>query len=519
MVASGCAQMAEPTGGDKDTAAPEIMHEKTLPRNGTVNFTGNTVSIYFSEYIQIKSQQVVITPAMDKKPVIKNKGKRLDIEFKSELQPNTTYTINLSGAIVDITEANPTENLQYVFSTGPYLDSLSIGGTVVNAFTQKGVSGMTVILHADATDSTIYKSKPAYFLKTRGDGSFRFFHLKQGHYRIYAINDQNADLLFSQYPEDIAFLDTVIALDNNVGNIELKLFKPEEKKTYLRSTANVSKYVQVFRYNKLIPGLKAVPVKPADSTLKFYAANSSDSVFYMSLYDTTRTDTMRFKVQSNDSVLGTLNFIAHLSPKTSGRTSFRLSMPGELYVTDSIFISAGTACVFDREKISLTDTLHKKPVGFNIRSVFNGVSIFPDKQTEKIPIRMVCAPGAFKSLVTLHKNDTIKGISTLLPEEKMGAIKLTLSGLSLKDFPSPVLVFMLENTPVKTTVLNPNNPTVRVDYLKPGNYNVYLFNDPDQNRVWSPGNLEKKLQPEKIIRYAQPIKVKANWDQDLTWKL
>lgn len=511
--------MGEPTGGEKDNLAPEIIPEKTFPANGTVNFTGEKISISFDEYITVRSQQVIITPALAKKPTIKAKGKRLEIIFQEPLTPNTTYTINLSGAITDITENNLTQNMQYVMSTGPFLDSLGISGKVVDAYTQGGVSGTTVILHPAETDSAIFKSKPAYFLKTAKDGSFSFFNLKTGSYRIYAINDLNADLLFSQHPEDIAFLDTLVQLDTNVSGILLRQFKPEEKIIRLRSSANISKYVQVYRYNKLLPDVNTIPLNASENVLKFNAKQSNDSVFYMSLYDTLRTDTLKFIVRSGNDPLDTLNFTAHLSRKTGSKAGYKLVMGPEVFITDSIFVPAAGGCTADVAKIELTDTLHKKPVAFKVKTGFQGCSIFPETPTEKIPLKVTCLPGAFTALITGEKNDTLKGMANLMPVEKTGNIQLTIKGLEEKNIQSPVCVLMLDNNRIKKVRIDKNKPVMVAEYLKPGNYTFFLFDDADGNGEWSPGDFNKKIQPENIYRYNQSVKVKANWDQDLTWVL
>lgn len=519
VLLTGCAQMAEPTGGDRDSTAPEIISERTTPQNGTVNFAGDHISIAFSEYFNVKTQQIVITPALGKRPVYKTKGKRLEIDFQEPLAPNTTYTVNLSGALADITENNPVQNMQYVFSTGPFLDSLSISGKVINAFSLNGVSASTVILQPAGNDSAVFKSKPAYFLKTDKDGSFRFFHLKQGRYNVYALNDLNADLLFSQYPEDFAFLDSAVVLDTNVSGITLRQFKPVEQKTYLKSTAGASKYVQVYRFNKLVPDLKAVPLKTADTSLKFYASHASDSVFYMSLYDTLRQDTIRFSVQSGDSILDTLSFISHLSKKLSGKAGFRLNLPNEFYIGDSIFISSGTGIIADADKITITDTVSHQAIPFKIKTGFKGCSIFPQAPTDKKPVSIVCLPGAFTSPITGGTNDTIKGTVLLLPPEKTGNIRLTIEGLE-KQFSRPVCIVMQDNNQrVKKIRIDLAGPVIKVDYLKPGNYSFYLFDDTDGDGEWSTGDFTLKKQPENIIRYGQVIKVKANWDQELVWKL
>ena len=82
---------------------------------------------------------------MEEKPVFKLKGKFLYIELKEELKPNTTYNLNFGNSIADITEGNLAGELQYVFSTGDFLDSLTWLGTVKNAFNNAHIFSKNIV--------------------------------------------------------------------------------------------------------------------------------------------------------------------------------------------------------------------------------------------------------------------------------------------------------------------------------------------------------------------------------------
>lgn len=62
------------------------------------------------------------------------KHRSLIVDIDQELLPNTTYMFNFGDAVVDVTENNKAKDLVYVFSTGASIDSLSLSGTVVDAF-------------------------------------------------------------------------------------------------------------------------------------------------------------------------------------------------------------------------------------------------------------------------------------------------------------------------------------------------------------------------------------------------
>ncbi|MFN0275133.1 MAG: Ig-like domain-containing protein, partial [Chitinophagales bacterium] len=129
ILAIGCANQVTPSGGTKDEIPP--TPEKFTPENFSTFFSADEIVVEFNEYFQATDvfNQVVISPPMEKTPDIKVKGKKLVIKLNSVLRNSTTYTINFGESIKDITEGNVLENFTYVFSTGSYIDSLTLRGT------------------------------------------------------------------------------------------------------------------------------------------------------------------------------------------------------------------------------------------------------------------------------------------------------------------------------------------------------------------------------------------------------
>ena len=87
---------------------------ESSPANGAIGFTSKSISIEFDEYIKLTnvSSQLIVSPLMETAPEILVKGKKLVIKIKSELSPNTTYSLNFGNAISDIRENNIFPNFQ-----------------------------------------------------------------------------------------------------------------------------------------------------------------------------------------------------------------------------------------------------------------------------------------------------------------------------------------------------------------------------------------------------------------------
>lgn len=210
-----CAHPISPGGGLKDHNPPLILGE--IPENGSANFNTNKFTIEFDEFVELKDiqQQLMISPPLNEKPDFKIKGKSLHVKFNELLQENTTYSVYFGDAIVDITEGNPVSNFTYIFSTGDYVDSLSLQGVVENASNLEPVEECYVMLYKDdndtiSLDSLPYFVRPYYLSKTDEKGRFRLNGLADDNYLLFALKDMNSSLTFDQPAEEIAFLDSLI---------------------------------------------------------------------------------------------------------------------------------------------------------------------------------------------------------------------------------------------------------------------------------------------------------------------
>ena len=79
--------------------------------------------------------KVVVSPAQKSIPSITANGRRITVDIRDSLIPNTTYTIDFSDAIRDLNEGNVLDGFAIDFSTGDSIDSLRISGMVFEART------------------------------------------------------------------------------------------------------------------------------------------------------------------------------------------------------------------------------------------------------------------------------------------------------------------------------------------------------------------------------------------------
>ncbi|MBC7439785.1 MAG: Ig-like domain-containing protein, partial [Flavobacterium sp.] len=226
----GCAKRGTITGGEKDTIAPVLI--SSIPKNFSVNFTGKEVKLYFDEYIKLKdiNKQLIVSPPMNTAPDISPNGasRFISIKIKDTLKPDTTYSFNFGQSIQDNNEGNPYPQFKYVFSTGSYIDSLSVEGTIKDGLEQKADNFVTVMLYEfneKYSDSTVYKQKPRYVTNTLDSlKTWKIENIKAGKYVLVALKDFSNNFKFDPKKDKIGFLKQEITIPTE-EKFELKLFK------------------------------------------------------------------------------------------------------------------------------------------------------------------------------------------------------------------------------------------------------------------------------------------------------
>lgn len=229
ITGSGCAQIGSPMGGLRDSIPPILLNAN--PPNNSINFKANRVTLTFDEYVHLDKLQenLLVSPTPKINPNIDYKLKQVTIKLRDTLQPNTTYSLQLGNSIQDINENNPYPNFTYVFSTGTYIDSLTLSGNVELAETGKTDSTLLVFLYHDLTDSAVYKSKPKYITRVNGKGDFQFKNLAEGAYHVFALKDESGQKMYSSKTQIFAFADSTIGISKEVTPVKLYAYVEEKE--------------------------------------------------------------------------------------------------------------------------------------------------------------------------------------------------------------------------------------------------------------------------------------------------
>lgn len=207
---AACASMGRPEGGPRDMNPPVFV--RSNPRPGQLNVTANKITVEFDENVALDDamNKVVVSPAQRTTPMVSANGRRVTVELRDTMKPGVTYTIDFADAIKDLNESNVLDGFALDFATGDTIDTLRISGMLFDARTLEPAQGMVVGVYSNLSDTAIKTLPLERITKTNQLGQFTLRGLKEGTYRIYAINDVNRDYHWDR-SEDVAFYDVTVS--------------------------------------------------------------------------------------------------------------------------------------------------------------------------------------------------------------------------------------------------------------------------------------------------------------------
>lgn len=513
-----CARRGTPSGGDKDITPPVLI--KTDPENLSVNFDKRSIRLYFDEYIKLEDvqNQLVISPPLKYIPEIKPQGlasKFIEITFKDTLRENTTYTINFGQSIVDNNEGNPNSFLSYVFSTGSYIDSLSLKGAIKDAYNRSAEQFVSVMLYeidSVYNDSTIYKYPPNYITNTLDSlPLFTLQNLKSGEYALVAIKDEGKNNVFDQRSDKIGFLTDTISLPTDSIYL-LNLFK--EKPDYSISVPSyVAKNHIIFGYQGTKEDFKIEPLTTLPDSVKTLMTKNreKDTIDYW--ITPTDIDSIIFTITNeNSSLIDTFTVKTRKLPLDS--LQLTPSHRGKLNFEDKFHILASTPISkIDTSRIAVLDKdTIQTPFSLQLDSIKNKVD-FNFEIVDNQKYNVVLLPGAIEDFFGMQNDTLVSNLSTGGYAD-YGNLTLNLSG----EVSYPLIVELIDDKGGLVRKIFAKQPqTFEFNNLDPKNYGIRIILDDNANGKWDTGSYLGKIQPEVIKYYPDIIEIRANWEKNETF--
>ena len=493
---------------------------KAEPPNYTTNFEGNQIRIYFDEYIKLKDQQkqLIISPPLDNVSItpLGNARKYVNIDIKDTLQPNTTYVFNFGQSIVDNNEENPYAFFKYIFSTGDYIDSLTVKGNIKDALlldTEPFISVMLYEIDSTFNDSVVYKDLPRYVTNTLDSlTDFELTNVKEGTYALVALKDENSDFKYQPSTDKIAFFDKHIQVPSD-STYALKLFKevPDLKAGRPRhAAAQRINFGYVGNGDSLKIKLLSELAQPIESLVT--RKEKSDTLHYW-YKPVVETDSLNFELstaQFKDTLITRLRKLAPDSLVVKAETGAVLVLDAPFTVNSNIPVSSvdeRLISILDKDSVDVLFTQEIDQNNHKVQLAF--------KTEEENQYRIQFLPNAIVDFFE-NTNDTLNYSVRTRQYLNYSDIELTL--INAKAY--PYIVQLLSDRQVIVQEQWATSETVfTFNTLRAGKYYLRLIEDANANGVYDTGNYLEKRQPERVIYYNELIDAPEGWFPKKTFTL
>ncbi|NOT36448.1 MAG: Ig-like domain-containing protein [Saprospiraceae bacterium] len=500
---TSCANIRPISGGPEDKTAPGIINDKSS-KGQTLHCKDRRFTFQFDEWITLNnpSQNIFILPSLKNPLITSLKGKSLQISIdpKDTLSDNTTYSIYFGDAIKDITNNNIASNLRYVFSTGDFIDSLSISGNVKDAFSNKDIEKPLVLLYSNLEDSAFKTSKPDYFVFGDKNGIFSLNNIKAGRYKLYGLIDKNQNYFYDQKTESIAFYDEVILLkESNLNKILLRMSE-EKPKNFIKDKKVLDGRMRLIFTNSS----EDVSVS-CNKCLNYKVISEVDSLSFWYESEDTAEVVVAFEEKKDTIVLLPTTFKSR-SPKTQITRYSRQLTPDQ------------SIKLFFQEPIQEID---ETKISFNQDIKFTLKIDSPDSR--KLILNPVSV--RLERLNLILKDSAVLGIhnawniSDTLPIEVISQASLSRLSLQLDSvFPDThYIIQILSNDKVietrefdaVTSIVN-----LKFNQLFPGKYDARIIEDRNRNGKWDPSIFAQRIQAESVSIFSLG-ELRADWDLEL----
>lgn len=538
-----------PTGGAKDTIPPVMMKTKPLQAATNVPRHKTRLEMKFNEYVVVKDPKgLFLSPPLEKAPKFKIVGKSVVVYFEGDLDSNRTYTLDVTGAIVDNNEGNPFPGYTMVFSTGEQIDSMVLTGSVLDCNTLNPVKGATVMLYKDHADSAIFLKRPDAAIKTDDWGYFCMRNIQDTLYRLYAVMDENNNNKYDPETEKIAFADSlvrpVMRVNDSLPELkkydmkdtaacmarksehELKLFREKPTKQMIVNKERVGERTAYITFMAPYAQIDSIWFKgvPSDKLITQFNLQRDSLEIWVNdpkrQPDTLFLNVQYMKTDTLNRLVSTLEEIKLLKPKAlrgKGKTpkkdikkedttavftidakpenieQYGFVLEFKYPLVEQAFDSLSFRYINPRQK-EFQDKYSVVQDSLNLRKyiVTPESKILPGYEyILKVPHRK------FKDINGFY-NDSSEVKVSLPKDDKLSSLILNLSNVQNKYI---VDLLNEKRDKVLRSYIIDKDAALTFPYLKAGKYSIRITEDINRNNIVDTGILLEHKQPEKVLFY------------------
>ncbi|MBD5251989.1 MAG: hypothetical protein HDS49_03000 [Bacteroides sp.] len=580
LAVAACANMGRPEGGPRDELPP--VYVRSNPALGQLNFSGNKITVDFDENIALDDamNKIVVSPAQKTTPAISSNGRRVTIELRDTLQPNTTYTVDFADAVKDLNEGNVLDGFAIDFSTGETLDSLCISGMVFEAETLEPAQGMLVGVYSNLSDTAITTLPLERITKTNQLGQFTLRNLKEGTYRVFALNDVNRDYHWDR-SEDIAFYDVTVSpssepmtvtdtlvrangLRDSLVTREATRFLPDDLlltwfnegyaaqylKDYKRPERNkitfqfgakadtlpILRLINTHRAGDEADDWSVLVASPTLDTLTYWITDTTlsalDSITLEARYQ--RTDTNDLLSWTTDTLRFNFREPRKKQEKKKKHDEEADTVPPPVPHT-SLSVTSGNS---QELNAGLRFTSQVPIARLDTSAIHLEVlidTIWYQMMRPSFTLSSPLQPMAYSApydweedtkyrltidsaaVVDIYGLDNDKLVHEFTTRKSDDYSSVRFDITGLDSRPAIVQLMTSADKPVASAPVV--NGVADVQYLSPGTYYAKLFVDSNGDGLWTTGSLLDSIQPEEVYYFPKKLTLKKNWTIEQSWDI
>lgn len=548
-----CASPSTIDGGPRDTIPPVLL--EAIPPNGQVDFNSQSIRLIFSEDINADKlkQELIITPYFENEYKYLVKKQTITIDFEKPFPDSTTYILNFANGIGDLNENNPVVNLKYAFSTGTFIDSLTLSGYVYDLMTNEPAKNYLVSLY-DQDTSSVFIHKPTYFAYANDEGIFNIQNIRAGRYHVYAFDDDNKNLILEPSTEMHGLLTDTLRMDTASLQIEIPVILQDastltlvrERAQSNRYDVRYSKYIKDFEIHLLDTIATDIDKHLVENqeVIRFYPSTKieNDSIGYIITVSdslgTSTTDTLFIKFEGNAARREKFDVTIKTNNQTtlSDTTLYEIiaTKPIQLFDPSLLQFKVDTVLIpfildmtinfaINRTKTVLTfkapklfpfvaqylDSLSSTFAADTLTQVADSTSETRTNPYPDLPRNTYDITFAKGWLISIER-DTAASATVKMSKPTSGDVGLVRGSI----YTTEKSYFLELITKTGKVIASLDNPKSVYEFrnVPPGSYSIRVKIDKNEDGVWSYGNIRLHTAPEPIYYMEEYFDIRANWE-------
>lgn len=516
LVFPGCATPTSPSGGPRDTIGPLLIAEATTP-NFQTDFRPREIVLTFDEWVTLDpAQEIIISPPLalkeENRPRLRRRSLLIPLQGVP-LRDSVTYVVNVGTAVKDLNEGNPSENIRFVFATGPVLDTSTVSGTILQDYTGKPVDGATFTLYSDLADTAAFTANPTYFAQTDKEGRFTVYNVRPGRYRAIALerNPSATNYFIDRKgyapPLAIGFQDSLVVIAQGDNTIDPVFLSPVPKPLRInRIDTTLAGRIRLILNGAAQGGelryRQAYYERVERDTIDLFYRGAARADTFLLWQEGAAVDTVRYGGGA-----GTAAYPLQLQKTTNTRVN---AVTGLQLVANQPLQDFAA----DRITLQLDSVL--------LSATFSIDSLQPDRLRVALPRKaggkytVTVLPGALTAWSGEVFQDTLERRLTFNAPEEYGTLQLSVEEL---DSTAQYLLRLLRKEEVVTgserIIRERSDFSTTYAGLPPDTYRAEIVTDRNRNGRYDAGNFFQQRLPEKVQRFTLD-ELRANWELEVT---